>query len=228
VKALVKVKFEKEFEYPIVLMPEEQVKPPQASALLWLERSQDTERDLRKLWEEKIEAPATNLMLALVNMGDAPKDIHQFIPPQYDIAGETDYDLVELRNELRDFWDEVSKERGPTGATDTFGDNTKVARSLYKWWKRYDLDSDGWKIFWETGTFFPTQKNFRGIIARILFDKRRRLARCPGCSQYFIKSREDQKYCLAVGCLRQANNLRQQKYQRAHKKSPARKSRRSA
>ncbi len=243
-KALEKVRIEREFDpYDESISTEEWIakrnaqlarrKPtaPTASALFWLEVSQDTERDLRKLWQEKIEAPATDLMLALINMGNASKDIQDFrqlIRPQYDIAGETDYELVALRNQLRAFWDEVSKERGHTGATGRFGDNAKVATALHRWWKRYDLDSEGWKVFWETGTFFPTQKNFRGIIARILFNRRRRLAQCPGCNQYFIKRRDDQKYCLAVACLRQANNQRQQKYQRTHKKSSARKGRRRA
>ena len=199
---------------------------PTAPALLWLAPFQEILRDLREGWEKKIERPAVDLMLALVNMGDSPRDlaaVRQVIPQFYDIAEETDYELRALRNQLRVFWDEVSKERGPTGETGTFGDNAKVAIVLHKWWRRYNLDSDGYWIDWQTGIFFPTHKNFRGVIARALVDKSRYLAKCPNCSRYFIKKRDDQKYCLTVTCQRRANTLRQQKFQ--HGKRSARKGR---
>jgi hypothetical protein len=202
-----------------------------SSALLWLDNLRDAERELRTIWEKEIEQPVTEYLLALVNLGDsnrfkiAKEELRRFralIPPVYDIASEPDIELIDLRNELRDFWDAVEIERGPTGQTGKFGNNKKVARSLYKWWNRYPLDSEGWWIDWQTGRFFPTQKNFRGTIARILLNKRRRLASCVNCKQYFIKRRDDQKYCLSVACLRQANNQRQQKFQgtkkSAHKK----------
>lgn len=190
--------------------------PKPNSALLWLEASNDTERELRKVWAERMEGPATTVMLALVNMGDSAANVQQFralIPSQYDIARESDQELLTLRHELRTFWNEVSRERFHLGATGEIGDNEEVAVALNKWWKRYDLESDGWMIFWATGTIFPTQKNFRGVIARILFEKRRYLAVCPGCGQYFIKRRDDQKYCLSTSCQRRANNLRQQRFQ---------------
>jgi len=216
VKPLAKLQIEQALQQP----------PKKNSALLWLERFLETEQELRKVWEPKIQPPAIDAMLALVNSGDSPAHLEEFrraIPPLYDIAQENDHDLLTLRAQLRSFWHELAKERGPSGSTGLVGDNTKVAIALHKWWKRYDLDSDGYFIDWATGSFFPTQKNFRGLIARALVDKRRYLAQCPNCSQYFIKKRDDQKYCLAVTCQRRANTLRQQKFQSTHGKRSARK-----
>jgi hypothetical protein len=248
VKPLDKVRIEREFDpYDESISTREWIdkrnaqlarrKPtgPTAPALFWLGRLQEFERYRREAWEEKIERPAVDLMLALVNMGDSPGDlaaVRQVIPPLYDISEETDYELVELRNQLRAFWGEISKEQlrmsrrslqNPFGVTGTFGDNATVAIALDKWWRRYKLDSDGYFIDWQAGTFYPTPKNFRGVIARALVDKSRYLAQCPTCNQYFIKKRDDQKYCLAVTCQRRANTLRQQKFQSTHRKRSARK-----
>lgn len=190
--------------------------PKPNSALLWLEAGDESERELRQVWAGRLEQPATTIMLALANLGDSPADVQEFrraIPPQYDIAREDDQDLLKLRGDLRQFWNELAKERSHFGPTGEIGDNAEVAAILQRWWRHYDLDSDGWMIFWGTGSLFPTQKNFRGVIARILYHKRRYLAICPSCNQYFIKRRDDQKNCLAVTCQRKANNLRQQKFQ---------------
>lgn len=181
------------------------------SALLWLEAGQETENAIRKSWAARTEA-ATTLMLALINVGDSQSEVEMFrrlVPIQHDIAHETHHELLTLRNELRTFWKEVSKERNHFGRTGEVGNNSEVAVILGKWWSKYTLDSEGWWIFWPNGTFYPSLLNFRGMVARIVFDRRRYLAICPGCDQFFIKRRDDGKYCDAVPCKKKGNNLRQ-------------------
>jgi hypothetical protein len=185
---------------------------------------------LKDVWEQQIEGPATRYLLALVNMGNSKEEAQKLrstIPPIYDIAHEDDYQLLALRDEIRVFWDELEKERTNEGASNSYGDSAKVAVILHKWWKHYNLDSEGYLVFWETGRFFPTQRNFRGLIARILVDRSRYLAICPRCSQRFIKRRDDQKNCLSTDCQRAANRDRQEKFQ-GNRRSSAHKSRRRA
>jgi hypothetical protein len=195
--------------------------PPNSSALLWLEVDEEFALDLQKLWKERIEAPAMDTMLALINLGDSPEDLQGFreaLPIYYDIARETNEKLLMLRDELRVFWNEVSKETGPSARV--FGNNEKVALALHNWWKAYDLASDGWKIFWSSGDFYPTQKNFRGIVARALLSRRRYLLIClnPDCKRYFIGRKTDAKYCGDKKCGAFANNFRQQKFQKDKKR----------
>jgi len=190
--------------------------PPTPTALLWLERSHDTEQELRRVWAEKIVRPACRLMLELLNMGDAPSDVQRFrkrVPPLTDIAREDDERLVALRDELRGLWKELEKERAWFGPTGEFGNNEAAAIVFHRLWHHYELESPGYMIFWTTGSFFPTQQNFRGIIARILFDKRRYLALCRHCNGYFIKKRDDQQICLGLNCSRKANRQRQSRHQ---------------
>jgi hypothetical protein len=201
--------------------------PPNTSALLWLENDEEFELELRRVWKERIEAPAMDTMLALVNMGDSAKDVQAFrlvVQPQYDIARENDDKLLALRDELRLFWNEVSKETRQSARE--FGNNEKVAIALHSWWQAYDITSDGWKIFWGSGAFVPTQKNFRGTIARTLLGKRRYLAICsnPNCRRYFIGRRTDNKYCGGEDCDRFANNFRQKHFQRKHGRKSVRSS----
>ncbi|MGB9072742.1 MAG: hypothetical protein WCC22_08720 [Terriglobales bacterium] len=203
---------------------------PSSPALLWLETAHDTERKLRKVWNQKMVRPATELMLKLVNMGDSPTDIGNFrkhIPTLTDIARLSDEDLLALRDELQGLWKELEKEWMPSGPSGQFGNSKTVAVTLHRLWHHYELDSQGYMIFWETGSFFPTQQNFRGVIARILFEKRRYLALCAGCHHYIIKKRVDQKLCLGQKCERKANSQRQAKH-KARKGNSARKGRRGA
>ena len=167
-------------------------------ALEWLKDFRDTERELKANWKQ-IERPATRYLLALANMGDSKEElqkIRSLISPMYDIAQDDDRQILELRDEIRLFWAEFEKERNHEGVTGLHGDAAKTSVILNNWWKHDDLDSDGYLAFWQTGRFFPTQRNFRGVIARILVDKSRYLAICPNCNQRFIKSRDDQKNCL--------------------------------
>jgi hypothetical protein len=203
---------------------------PTSPALLWLETAQDAERELRKVWKPKMVRPATKLMLKLVNMGDSPTDIGNFrkdIPTLTDIARSSNEDLLALRDELRGLWTELEKEWMPSGPSGQFGNSATVAVTLYRLWHHYELDSQGYMVFWGTGSFFPTQQNFRGVIARILFEKRRYLALCATCHQYIIKKRVDQKLCLGRKCEKKANSQRQAKHQ-AKKGNSARKGRRGA
>src|SRR5262249_4457926 len=148
--------------------------------------------ELKRLWDVRVGQPAAELMHALVNASSQEeiRRLHSLIPPLYDIAQEPVGNLVELRNQVREFWTELAIERSHVGTTGMFGSN-RVAFLLDKWSKHYALDSEGYIVFWQSGTFFPTQRNFRGTIARILADKSRYLATCPRCNQYFIKSRDD-------------------------------------
>jgi hypothetical protein len=205
--------------------------PPQTHSLFWLESDHDLLIELRKVWRERMEAPAMQVVTELVNLGDSPSEIEEFrkhLPVQYDIARESDHELLTLRDELQTFWKEVWKETRHSGLK--FGDNVKVALTLSNWWKHYDMDTSGWKIFFEAGCFFPTLKNFRGIIARTLYEKRRKLTQCANddCKRYFIAARSDfGKFCLRPECQQKFGAARVKKHYDKLKNKPARKSRRS-
>src|SRR3954451_13273988 len=178
------------------------------NAFLWFEDSQDFERALRKAWPGAIEARAADLMVKLANLENSPEQIQQFrdrLPAsargghRYDIAAEHKKALLTLRDELRAVWDELSREQGIGGGTSTPGDQSTLRVILDKWWSWYPLEkhSQHWKIFWESGSFFPLQHNFRGIIARICFDERKYLAICSHCGKYWIKPRYKSKFCMS-------------------------------
>jgi hypothetical protein len=197
--------------------------PPQTGCLFWLESNQDLLSELKAVWKERMEKPATKVLLEFVNLGDAPEQISNFrsqIPKHFDIARESDETLLSLRDELRSFWEEVWKESRHSNLK--FGSNEEVARTLFRWWKHYDMESDGWKVFYEAGQYLPTQKNFRGTIARILYEKRKRLTKCANCARYFIAIRSDYgKHCDRPECQDADNRERQDRF-RENKKSKRR------
>jgi len=210
----------------------EKKRTAQYPALLWLETKADASRQLADTWT-RVEGRALDLLLKLVNSGDSLEELKAFRkqiptrPEPWDIAGLSNHELCALRDDVRCFWEQLQVERQPgtgrQGVSGSFGDSSKVSLILHKLWHGRGSDylsSDDYWISWETGTFFPRQKNFRGVVARILFKECCYLAKCPSCHRYFIKRRDDQKNCLRAECRRRANNERQQRFQQ-RQKNPA-------
>lgn len=218
-----------------------QAPPPPNLAQLYLERQADNEKWESRKWKQRYIAPAVESIVDLVNLSDSPEAIADFrsrLPQHYDIASplaagfrdndeenskrEADRQLIELRDQLREFWGEAKPASGQTTTNET-----RVAQIIESWRTWYPFNeqgvSAGWMVFWSAGTVFPMQHNFRGAMIRVLFDKRLYLANCPTCGRHFIGDRLNQKYCLSESCERKANNARQQKHQ-DKKKRAARKS----
>jgi hypothetical protein len=213
-------------------------------AQVYLERQADNERWESRKWKQRYIAPAVESIVDLVNLSDTSEAIADFrrrLPEHYDIASslaagfrdndqensrrEANRQLIELRDQLREFWGEATC----VGLTPP--NETRIAEIIESWRTWYPFNeqgySEGWWVFWSAGTVYPMQHNFRGAIIRVLFDKRLYLANCPTCGRHFIGDRLNQKYCLSESCLRQANRKRQKNFQARHaKEQPVRKSKR--
>ena len=173
--------------------------------------------------------PALKAMCAIANAGSLEeiKTIPQVLPFDTDISEMSDSDLVKFHKQLQAAWDWE-----PTVMTPA-SDKKNLEKVVHDWLSRYELrDRKRWNVSLERGFFFPTQMNFVGLMARILYDNRKRLKKCVKCGRRFIARRYDSKYCAEPECRRFYNNERQIKAQQVRKEAaevtaPKKKSRRT-
>ena len=183
-----------------------------------------TQTDLNEAWR-KITAPILGLMESLANLPDSVEIVgaNQRILPREltDLATMSPKELLELCGQLREVW---------TALAALADQQKKLVRGkaqgiLQTWWESYPLAvGPHWNVYYQTGTFFPTHRNYRALIARVCFDNRDFLGRCGNleCKDkpYFIKPRRNSKFCK--GC-RRYDALQRVKKSQAKKRQSARK-----
>jgi hypothetical protein len=173
-----------------------------------------------------VAAPALKAMCIIANADslEQVKALQEALG--FDIGEMSDAELMKFRNQLQTVWDWDDPQQPAE-------EKKKFEKVVHEWLSRYPLtDLERWDVSLERGFFFPTQMNFIGLMARILYDNRHRLKKCVNCGRRFIARRYDSKYCTEPKCRRFYNNERQIKAQRlkeANKVTAAkRKSRRTA
>lgn len=147
--------------------------------------------------------PALKAMCIIANADSLEeiKAIQQTLP-FIDISEMSEADLLKFRRQLQAAWDWE-----PTAMTPA---NDNLDKVVHEWLSRYRLtDTKRWNVSLERGFFFPTEMNFIGLMARILYDNRKRLKKCVNCGRRFIARRLDSKYCAEPHCRRFYNNQRQ-------------------
>jgi hypothetical protein len=152
--------------------------------------------------------PALKAMCVIANADSLEeiKAIQQTLP-FIDINEMSEADLLKFRRQLQAVWDWDHPQQ-PAEDKKTFD------KIVHEWLSRYPLtDRKRWDVSLEKGFFFPTQMNFIGLMARILYDNRHRLKKCVNCERRFIARRYDSKYCAEPQCRRFYNNERQAKAQ---------------
>ena len=173
---------------------------------------------LLEMMAKRLTEKAKPLMELLANAEDSTEALLQFRENAFahytildrdagnlpDIASASDQELLSLRDELRAVWNRSGHEE-----------------ILLKWWRMYPLtDASAWVTLYESGAFFPTEKNTRALMARVCFEKSELLDRCPACNQrFFLKNRQSDKYCLDTDeCRRYGNRERNRKARKNQKK----------
>ncbi|HKF05415.1 MAG TPA: hypothetical protein VKB49_24060 [Candidatus Sulfotelmatobacter sp.] len=151
----------------------------------------------------EVEEAQTAAYIALLANTESIADFRQALPnpPVFDIAKETDAELLKFRDELRTVWEGTESE--------------KIGVIVGAWIKRYPLDDARfWLVNHPSRSFIPLSKNTRAIAANIWYGKRHLLNRCsnPECRQFFIAKRVDQKYCLDDDCLKYGGRVRAYKH----------------
>ena len=183
----------------------------------WRERvarmSYEEQVALAEVLSEEAEEQAEEVLHLLANMGDSANDIARFrlqCPDYYDIAKDSNEDLLKFRDEIRAVWE------------------GKATKGTLERWYLLSVFRDGWLIFFKARTILPTGKNFHAMAANICAQRAKYLKQCanPECNRYFIAQRTDAKYCLEPNCLRYGNRVRAYEHWRGkHPKSPFRKKR---
>lgn len=154
-----------------------------------------------------VASPALKTMCVIANADslDEVKAIQQALP-FLDISDMRDDELLRFRDQLQAVWDWDHPQQ--------LAGKKNFDKVVHEWLSRYPLtDPKRWDVSLEQGFFFPTQMNFTGLMARILYDNRRRLKKCVNCERRFIARRYDSKYCAEPQCRRFYNNERQIKAQ---------------
>ena len=134
------------------------------------------------------------------------EDLSRALRSRTELHEISDRELLKICEHIRVLWQYLGGNGGK-------GYRKPTHKILDEWWRHYELsDSKRWIISYETRSFFPTEMNFRGLIATILFENRMHMKSCSNCKRYFFGRRRDSKYCMAPDCQLAYNNERQKKH----------------
>jgi hypothetical protein len=160
-----------------------------------------------------------DVLYGLANLSTDPSSIAHFrqrcpVPT----GGESDEELLRLRDELRLLW-----------AGNNEPDGSK-REDLVKYWvggPRSLSDPGKWHVFWQLGVFRPNTNFFRGVLAWAYCRHMAALKTCanPDCpAPYFIATRRTQIYCSETDeCARFAARKTARKYWHAKGKRKSKK-----
>jgi|SRR5581483_7267330 len=85
----------------------------------------------------------------------------------------------------------------------------KARRIAERWWRDHPIgDPQYWRVYYTTGTFFPTLKSGACLIGYVLFKRREYLGECKHCRKFFIKPLPRSSVCLRPGCRKYDNSKR--------------------
>jgi hypothetical protein len=184
-----------------------------------------TQTELIDAWRKA--APGTlNIAETLANLPDSLDVIGAAQKALVgDLASISAEEMQVFCRELRTLWLELD-ESAKRNKNQVRGTAEEI---LDKWFKTYPLsNAKYWNVFFQTGTFFPTENNWRALIARVLCDNRLYLGICTTCKRCFQKPLRKSKYCK--NCRSYDNAERQRKYRdkvKTAKQGTARKSRKA-